>query len=412
VGLVLLNAQSSPDPADILEQARDKLIPKLPPVGYTCVATIDRSYFVRQHPPVTSRSCERISQDRKNGRLKLQLDMTDRLRLQVIVTRGAEIYSWTHPAGFSRHVDEVLESGHIGTGVLGAHLDAVFSNPLVKFRFLDQNDGLLQFSFRVPVEASTYMIKAGFQWRETGYDGSLAIDADSLGLKRITIQSEELPVKTSMCESSTTMDYAPRSERVLVPNTARTHDVNRDSTETEWNTTFSDCDKPPEQVPGEPPPMLLPSDWAVPAKVALTTAIDTSTAAAGDVIQARLLEPMVTPSSKVLAPRGATLNGRIMRLEHHLETQGVIVHGAKGLRGRFFLIWLVFDTIEVNGAVSSIQAGLTGCQTVENGDRRCLLATLPYQKGERVFVFPTNATNIVIPAGYKSTWLCGNVGSE
>jgi len=158
--------------------------------------------------------------------------------------------------------------------------------------------------------------------------------------------------------------------------------------------------------------MLLPPVSAVPFKLALTTPIDTSTAAAGDVIQGRLLEPMVTPSSKVLVPRGATLTGRIMRLEHHLDKQGVIVPGAKGLRGRFFLIWLRFDTIEVNGAVSSIKAGLTGCQTVENGDRRCLVATLPDQKGERVLVFPTNATNIMIPAGSKSIWMSGEPGSK
>jgi len=165
------------------------------------------------------------------------------------VTRGAEIYSWTGPGSFSCNVDEVLQAGHIGTGVLGAHLGAVFGNPLVRFRFLDQKDKNLEFSFRVPVEASTYIIKADSQWGATGYDGSLAIDAGSLELKRMTIQSEELPSETSMCESSTTIDYAPRAEAVLVPSIARTHDVNRDSTEAEWITTFSDCGKPPDQAP-------------------------------------------------------------------------------------------------------------------------------------------------------------------
>jgi hypothetical protein len=89
----------------------------------------NRSYFVRQHPPVSRRSCELISQDGKNGRLKLQLDMTDRPRLRVLVTRGREIYSWNGPGSFSRSVDEVLQSGHIGTRVLGAHLRAVFASP-------------------------------------------------------------------------------------------------------------------------------------------------------------------------------------------------------------------------------------------------------------------------------------------
>jgi hypothetical protein len=181
-------------------------------VGYACTATIDRSYFNRQNPPVTAKSCEQISADRKKIRTKLKLDKTDRLRVKVVLSTGGEIYSWTGPSGFSRNVEEVLQSGHIGTGALGAQLNAIFANPLVRFRLLGQNGKNFEFGFRVPVEASSYVVKAGTQWRETGYAGSLDIDPALLELKRLTIQSNELQLETGMCESGTTMEYPPGGE--------------------------------------------------------------------------------------------------------------------------------------------------------------------------------------------------------
>src|SRR5580704_18437592 len=93
VAIALLNAQSAQDPADVLAEARDKLMPRLPRPGYGCVVTIDRSYFSRQRPPVTPRSCEQTLVDRRTGRAKLQLDKTDRLRVEVRSTPESEIYS-------------------------------------------------------------------------------------------------------------------------------------------------------------------------------------------------------------------------------------------------------------------------------------------------------------------------------
>src|SRR5271167_389519 len=165
VSMMLLNAQASTDPAELLEQARDKLVARLPPVGYACVATIDRSYFSRQNPTAGPTSCEKISADRRNRRGKLRLDKTDRLRLEVTLKSGGETYSWTGPSGFSGNIDEILQSGPTGTGELGTQLGIILGNPLVRFRLLDQNDKSLEFGFRVPLEASSYFVRAGTQWR-------------------------------------------------------------------------------------------------------------------------------------------------------------------------------------------------------------------------------------------------------
>jgi hypothetical protein len=409
VVVALLNAQSEQDPADILEQARDKLITRLPQPGFGCVATIDRSYYRRAKPPVTPRSCEQLSMDRKSGRYQLQLNKTDRLRLEMSLTGGHEIYSWAGPRPFTRSVDEIVDAGPIGTGELGGHLHEIFGNPLVRFRLLDQIGRNLQFGFHVPVETSNYLLWARSQWEPAGYAGSLEIDPASLELQRVTVQSDELSKDTTLCEASTIFDYPAGGTGVLLPHTARTHYLIRDSTETEWVTTFSDCrETPSEKVATPPLHPLFPPTWAVPFQLMFTTPIDTSTAAAGDVITAKLTEPMWGPSRELLAQEGDILTGRIMLVEHCLDRKGIsskITNVPPALKGQlYFVIWVDFDTIEVKGVISSIRARLT-CS--DSARKNCLTVQVNNQLWDSAFPFPSHDANIVIPAGYTSSWLAG-----
>jgi hypothetical protein len=133
------------------------------------------------------------------------------------------------------------------------------------------------------------------------------------------------------------MEYPADSEGVLLPNAIRIRHLYRDARETEWLTVFSDCRETAEKAP-EPPPTPLPSSLVAPIKLEVIAPIDTSTAAAGDVTKARIIENAPGPS-KVIMPVGATLTGRIMRLEHQTR------------RPRSFLIWVNFDTIEAHGVV-------------------------------------------------------------
>ncbi|MGA7413061.1 MAG: hypothetical protein WBW33_21470 [Bryobacteraceae bacterium] len=202
----------------------------------------------------------------------------------------------------------------------------------------------------------------------------------------------------------------------MVPSTVRTRDLNRDTSETEWVTTFSDCREASEKVPEQSLPALCPRTWAVTFKLAQVTPIDTSTAAAGDVIGARLAETMLGPSSKTQAPAGATLTGRIMRMEHHLQrleytdpTAHVVATGGRS----FFVIWMDFDTIEANGVVWAIRARLTCGQALDR-QHRCPFATMSDQTWDRAIPFGSDSAdaNIVVPAGYTSTWLTGDPNSK
>src|SRR5579863_1608924 len=159
-------AQPVPDPADVLSRARVRLADAAAATPkYTCTQTVDRSYFreTRQVP----RACDTIVANQRQGRAKLALTATDRLRFDVEVADGGyEIYAWP---GASRVANEKIEDmaggGPLGTGPFGPFLVDIFANPGVQFQYLGEKSGLFEYRYRVPLEASHYHVQAGVTWR-------------------------------------------------------------------------------------------------------------------------------------------------------------------------------------------------------------------------------------------------------
>jgi hypothetical protein len=382
IGLIAITALAQ-DPSAILEEARNKMLAEIPTrPHYTCIETIDRSYFSRRSLLASPPSCERLSADRKQGRAKLRLDATDRLRVEVAVIQGSEIYSWTGPASFSYSLDQILQFGPTGTGAFAAHLLDIFSNPSVRFQTLEQGGENLAYAFRVPIEASRLVIKAGTQWRPAGYSGSFDIDRSSLEMRRFTMQSDELPPETSLCEVSTTNEYqAEKTLGLLLPSVSRSHDILRDATETDSVTAFSDCREsaPPPSVRETAQDMALPQQTF---ELALLTPIDTATAAAGDIILAQLIEPILRPkSSQVLAPAGSTVTGRIVQMEHRVFPRD------------YFVVSMAFDGVQAGGKFFKLRIKSDGNRAPANPE---------WPMG--TFTFPAKNSRYVIPAGFKSKW--------
>ena len=322
------------------------------------------------------------------GSTKLRLDATDRLRVEVAVAQGSEIFSWTRPASFSYSLEQILQFGPTGTGAFAAHLIDIFSNPSVRFRILEEGGENLAYAFRVPIEASRLLIKAGAQWRPSGYSGSLTIDSRSLEMRRFTIHSDELPPETSLCEVSTTNEYQDeKTLGLLLPSVSRSHDILRDATETELVTTYSDCREAPPlpSLPDAVQYLALPEQTF---ELALSTPIDPATAAAGDVISARLTEPILrSKSSEVLAPAGSTVTGRIVQMKHRLFPKD------------YFVVSMAFDRVQVYGKFFKLRIESDG-----NMNFAPKSARPDPQWPMGTFSFPASNSRYMIPAGFKSKW--------
>jgi hypothetical protein len=388
---------SAQDPIDTLEKARDKVLAaaaQLP--KYVCTETIERSYYSRKEPSEDPLSCERILVDRKKGRYSLKLDATDRLRVSVTEAQGREIYSWTGTAPYEHGVEDILQSGPISTGAFAVHLLDIFSNPSVRFRLVGERLDALEYGFRVPAEASRYVVGAGAQWLPTGYGGSIHVDKDSLDVRRFTFETDELPPETSMCEAGATLEFPGRQtpgSSWFVPGKSSAHDVMRDATETDRVTILSDCHE--TSVAPAPPPARtgapLPPDLRV--SLMFTAPIDTDVAAAGDPISATVTEPVIA-GSRIALDRGATVTGRIVRMRRQWDPP-------------LLLISIAFETLEDNGVNSPFYAKLIDpAPAVEKGLYRNIALTGHGLKDwpEGRFGFKPRA-HLVVPVPFKSIWL-------
>ena len=133
----------------------------------------------------------------------------------------------------------------------------------------------------------------------------------------------------------------------------------------------------------------------VPVTLALTTPIDTATAAAGDPIAANVVKPVLRPGTREeLIPAGAVVRGRIRRVEHHLSPKP------------YFLIALAFNRVEVQGMVSPFVARREPDEEVAEtlGANVEMRDTGIWFWGVGTFLFPTSKSHTVIPAGFESKW--------
>jgi len=376
-------ASAQDDPAAVLIHTRDKLLAMTGRLRkYSCTETIDRSSFSRANPtPV--RSCDQILGERK--RQKMLLDRTDRLRFRVAIPHDAEVLSWTGTPPRRIKIDDLIETGALASGSFGTYLPEIFGNLETSFTFRSRNSSLLEFGFHAPEDTSGNLFRSGDAWRRTGYDGSLWIDGDAEELRRLAIQSAELPADTTVCETDARLDYshvAIAGEDFLLPKESRIRFIERSGQESEIAITFSDCGETqpapiaPSSLRGDP----LPSGLVIP--LALDTPIDTDSIAAGDPISARVMrQPGTQP---VPLPQGAMVRGRVLLVQHDL-------------RKNRFLVGIAFETLEINGVESSFYAKL-----------KDLEVTLPEKSWPNgVLVFPARGGRKTVPSGMVSKWITG-----
>ncbi len=416
-----LQAQAPRDVDDILSQVKTKLrsmTSRLP--RYTCIQTVERRYY--RHDQKNTPSCDQLAADRKNGRYRQQLYATDRLRLDVAVSGGREIVAWAGANKFdSRAPDEVIGEGPTGTGAFGLYLVDIFNNLGTTFQYLGEKGAddrrVLEYRFTNSLKASNYRIRGDGAWHFTAYDGTFQVDARSLELQKLDLRTDELPEDTGMCESSTSLEYQRLKvgeSEFLLPLQSDLRILQRDGRETSNVTTFSACHEyhTDSTIRFEEAPdaetarsQSAAAERHVPPAglslfLALTAKIETNTAAAGDLVAARVTRPVREPKSKtVLIPAGAIARGRITRMRHRIG-------GPED-----FVILISFDSVEINGVASPLFVRLDSAAQLEririsNPSMTRRGALMMANQGPETWgalIFPA-AKSYVVPAGYETEW--------
>jgi hypothetical protein len=336
-GLAALG-QQPPEPADVLRRTQEHLLPDLARLPrYTCVQTITRKYF---HAPFThAHSCAGMIQahDERTGELKST--GWDRLRLEVAIAEGQNVFSWVGAAKFEEdNLEELAGIGPLGSGDFGSFLESVLSRASIGFQGEKAVHGrrLREYSYDMPVSKSGYLVRTRTEWVPTAYHGTLLLDPNTADVVNLTVRTAELPDSNPSCQANSEVEYqrtAIHERMVLVPKETRLNTIDREGSEAISVTTYQSCREystksrmlavapshdatgPPAPAPEAPAPPTSPISPGLSFDCRIVTPINSDTAAAGDSVEGVLRSPINDKKNGFQIPIGAHVRGRLIRFE-------------------------------------------------------------------------------------------------
>jgi len=415
LALGLLQAGTGPDPGDVLRQALLKVRASANRAqDYTCVETVERRWYTRMAPVVPA-GCPLVLDEWRDPPPGLRHSSTDRLRLDVTVAKGGEIYSWAGASRFESGIDTVGLAGPIGSGAFGSYLDTIFLTDVKRFQFEGHNlvDGydLMEYSFRVAKSDSHYFQKAGNSRDAMGYFGSVFLDPANGDVVQLKVETIDQSAGTGPCQSETTLQFSKTETGLpfLLPGHARQRFVEPSGGQVENITNFSACREyrgesaitfdPPTGLFSGPAGKDVPSEHApVQAGLSFTLEllepIDTSSAAAGDLFHARLVRPLRDAKGRTLARAGALVDGILRRVQSVVSPQEVyVVLAPRTLRSG-----------EQRVPLTAMRDWSKVVQASRDRRRLRVPILMPYPDEGPGGVFRFSGQHVVVPRGFHSDW--------
>ncbi|MBV9157339.1 MAG: hypothetical protein JO097_13830 [Acidobacteriaceae bacterium] len=349
----------SDNSSEILKNVRETVAARIKrSANYTCVQTIDRSYFVSAKDLLPGCAFESQTPIRKEI-------MHDRLRLDVAVSKGQEIYSWHGENQFSTSaIDSVVRTGPISSGGFVGYLQNIFLNAGVQFTYtgesLNNQESVYGFTYTVPLPVSHYHVQAKQGSLAVPFHGSFSAFTKNFELASLEVIADKIPDASDLCSIDTEMNYQvahisgtdaliPALFSLRIDNSSHVYTVSRNEYSQcrefrgESTLRFDDADSAKQSAPVS----AAPTEW-LPAglmlHIALRTPIDEKTAYTGDPVEGVLLESVKVSGDKTTIPKGASLKGLITRLEDRYEPE------------RHYYIKIEFDRLSFGNAAFLLHA--------------------------------------------------------
>lgn len=324
----VLQTGDLPNQYEILEHLKVNVKEQLAlAANYTCVETIERTYYQERHACVDG------------GHSKREEFMRDRLRLDVAVSQGTEIFSWHGEDRFtSSDISKIIHNGPQTSGQFVGFLRNIFQTPGVQFNFngSSQLNGrtVYNFGYVVQLLRSNYFVKGREEGTVLPYHGDFSVDAETFDLVRLDIIADQVPLSSGICGAETDIEYQLvniSGRQDLLPASFELKMRANNDLYTVTHTDYQQCREfrgestlhftaidpgtavAKKRVIDEP----LPAGMTFRAK--LNTDIDDRTAYMGDAVEATLDETLRLPGTNTIIPKGATLHGVISKVEQHSE---------------------------------------------------------------------------------------------
>ena len=292
----------------------------------------------------------------------LRVRTLERLRLQVAIIGGKELFSWPGAAPFERdNPYDIVGGGLAGTGDFAGFSRAVFGSDAAQFTTGEEEvraeKRTVRYDYIVPRTSSGYVLRSGADSAVVDYAGSFWVDPATERVLTLQVEADirrnNIPDVLNMFDVKTLLDFKHiliGGEDLPFPDSSTLTVVHlRNSIVSNNRIEFSGCRQyaaessiqfgersmvaPAASVP--PLPAELPD--GLDFEVTLEEPIRAASSAAGDAVSAILLHPVKAGALRI--PKGARLVGRILSLETDLDTNATHVRlGFSHLEteGRYF----------------------------------------------------------------------------
>src|SRR5580658_6511601 len=247
--LAVATAASTADPEaeELLKQARVKVLDnarRMP--RYTCVETVSRTQY---QPPDSPSTCQALVAMRRLMPTRGALMLRDRLRLDVAVVDGGEIFSWAGAGKFETHeIDKLVGGGASGSGEFGSFLSSVFSNAPDPMRYAGMNtvmnNSFALFEYNVPLARSNYRYQTAAGASTIAYHGTFSVNPADADVRQLVVESDHFAASDGVCLIKHVMDY----NRVkigqgdfLLPEVSTMDALYHSGAESLNETRYSDC---------------------------------------------------------------------------------------------------------------------------------------------------------------------------
>jgi hypothetical protein len=361
---------------------------------------------------------------------------SDRLRVELSLFDGKNVFSWVGGGRFDSDLDGLITEGATLSGVLGPFDISVLLNDADPSRFRYEGSAsalartVAKYSYQVPVEKSHLLFPDQAGKRTTvPYQGFFLVDAAAADLLRLCIELNQFPPHTQISAGTVVSDYAVHSisdHAAFVPanSTMRLlfkqgqlavnemQYTNCHVFQAESTLHFGDAPQPnaaalARSIAEQLPP--LPKNRLV--KLALNAPLDSSTAATGDAVEARVVKSLKGKDGRTIIPAGARAHGRILRLIQYSSPYNSIE------------LVLRFDSIESEGQTVPLRLSPPDSEIpTAKKDARSMVGTqrMPVfvvqdqtqlnraeddrKNGTKTFDF-NQTDRLRLPAGYTTEWI-------
>ncbi len=328
--LPLLSAQTV-DPQALLDSLQSKVQAVVRRASrYTCTASIERSWYLNRKEMRPGCDTDRSPQTGKRDLVR-----SDRLRLDVAIGSGQEIFAWHGDEAFrTEDIDSLVTTGPIASGTYFSFLSSIFLEGLAKVEYRgprkEQGRTIAVFGYAVPIAQSKFETRTESGKSAMGYHGEFTVDVSAAKLEVLQIVTDEMPEEAEICSFSLELHYersALLDADFKLPSSVVMDVLTRDRQHKKMVLHYGDChefhgesklrfDSFPSVTHATPSATKGQTLGAgLKLEIRVGSNIKAETAWAGDPINGRLAADVLDEQGNLIAPRGAIVSGRLLRFE-------------------------------------------------------------------------------------------------